>query len=162
MTAGERIFQLLDTPVGIESAAAARVPASASTERGAVVFERVWFAYKRDEYVLRDVSIAVRPGETVAIVRAAGSGKTALPKPLNRSFDVGRGAVRVWGIDVRDWDLPALRREIGVVLQDAFLFTGTVASNVALGSDGLSRERLWEVVRAANLEDLVRSLPRGF
>jgi len=162
MTAGERIFQLLDTPAEPAPRALPQVPARGSPERGSVHFDEVWFAYKREEWVLRDVSLAVRPGETIAIVGATGSGKTTLTKLLNRSFDVARGAVRVSGIDVRDWDVTALRREVGVVLQDAFLFTGTVGSNVALGNADVPRERLEQVVAAANLSELVASLPRGF
>ncbi len=160
MTAAERIFQLLDTPPepGAEVGAA---PSVDEAERGAVSFEDVWFAYKREEWVLRDVSLSVRPGETVAIVGATGSGKTTLTKLLGRSFDVGRGVVRVSGRDVREWDVRELRREVGIVLQDAFLFTGTVASNVALGRDGVGEEELWRTVRAANLGEFVESLPRG-
>lgn len=162
MTAGERIFQLLDTPASIASPAEARVPAPDAPARGAVEVAGAWFAYRREDWVLRDVSIAVRPGEKVAIVGATGSGKTTLTKLLNRSFDVARGSVRVSGIDVREWDLHALRREVGVVLQDAFLFTGTVAENVCLAGDGApDRERVLEVLRAANLGSLVASLPRG-
>src|SRR5690606_36657491 len=97
-----------------------RVPPD-SPERGAIRFENVWFAYKGDEYVLRDVSIDVRPGETVALVGATGSGKSTIIKLLGRSFDVSRGSVKVSGVDVREWDLHELRREIGIVLQDAFL-----------------------------------------
>lgn len=160
MTAAERIFQLLDTAPepGVDVDGSAAID---EAERGAVSFEDVWFAYKREEWVLRDVSLSVRPGETVAIVGATGSGKTTLTKLLGRSFDVGRGVVRVSGRDVRDWEVRELRREVGIVLQDAFLFTGTVASNVALGRDGVGEEELWRTVRAANLGGFVESLPRG-
>jgi len=160
MTAAERIFQLLDTPAepGPDRATDPKV---AEGERGAVGFENVWFAYKGEEWVLRDVSLSVRPGETVAIVGATGSGKTTLTKLLGRSFDAGQGVVRVSGRDVRTWDLRELRREVGIVLQDAFLFTGSVASNVALGRDGVTEDDLWRTVRAANLGDFVESLPRG-
>lgn len=160
MTAGERIFQLLDTPVGIESPAAAREPAAAAPERGAVELDGAWFAYKREDFVLRDATLRVAPGEKVAIVGATGSGKTTLTKLLNRSYDASRGSVRVSGLDVRDWDLAALRREVGVVLQDSFLFTGTIGENVFLrglpGPDEVAR-----VLRAANVDGLVASLPGG-
>lgn len=160
MTAAERIFQLLDTVAepGPDYAADSK---AAEGERGAVVFEDVWFAYKHEDWVLRDVSLSVRPGETVAIVGATGSGKTTLTKLLGRSFDVGQGAVRVSGRDVRAWDVQDLRREVGIVLQDAFLFTGSVASNVALGREGVTEDDLWRTVRAANLGGFVESLPRG-
>ncbi len=160
MTAAERIFQLLDTEA--EPGTQSTAPVSADeAERGAVVFEDVWFAYKREEWVLRDVSLSVRPGETVAIVGATGSGKTTLTKLLGRSFEVGRGAVRVSGRDVREWNVRELRREVGIVLQDAFLFAGSVASNVGLGRDGVTEEDLWRTIRAANLGGFVESLPRG-
>ena len=111
--------------------------------------------------MLRDVSLEVRPGETVAIVGATGSGKSTMIKLLGRSFDVSRGAVKVGGVDVREWGLQDLRREIGIVLQDAFLFTGTVGGNVSLGRPEVTPEILAEVIRAANLERFVASLPRG-
>lgn len=160
MTAAERIFQLLDTEAepGRTQESMASVD---EAEEGAVEFENVWFAYKSDEWVLKDVSVSVRPGETVAIVGATGSGKTTLTKLLGRSFDADRGAVRVSGRDVEEWSLAGLRREVGIVLQDAFLFTGSVASNVALGREEVREEDLWRTVRAANLGEFVESLPRG-
>ena len=162
ITAAERVFQLLDTPFEITSPERPeRVPADAP-ERGAVRFENVWFAYKGDDFVLRDVSLEVRPGETVAIVGATGSGKSTIIKLLGRSFDVRKGSVRVSGVDVRAWDLGELRREIGIVLQDAFLFSGTLASNVTLGRPEVTDETLRATVRAVNLERFVASLPQGF
>lgn len=160
MTAAERIFQLLDTEAepGPDRVADATVD---DGERGGVEFANLWFAYKNQEWVLKDVSVSVRPGETVAIVGATGSGKTTLTKLLGRSFDADRGSVRVSGRDVRQWDLSELRREVGIVLQDAFLFTGTVASNVALGRAEVGEDDLWRTVRAANLGAFVESLPRG-
>jgi ATP-binding cassette, subfamily B, multidrug efflux pump len=160
MTAAERVFELLDTPVGIESPHDAAPLVRSDPSRGSVELERVWFAYKREEWVLRDVSLTVRPGETIALVGATGSGKTTVTKLLGRSFDAARGRVLVSGRDVRAWRIDELRREIGIVLQDAFLFTGTIATNITLGRD-LTRGRLEEVVRDAHLEELVRSLPRG-
>jgi len=161
MTSAERIFQLLDNPAEPRPAIPRRVDA-ADRERGAVSFDGVWFAYKNEDWVLKDVSLSITPGETVAIVGATGSGKTTLTKLLGRSFDASRGVARVSGIDVREWDLEALRQEVGIVLQDAFLFTGTVASNVALGRDHVTEEDLWRTVRAANLGEFVGSLRRGF
>ncbi|MBY0280305.1 ABC transporter ATP-binding protein/permease [Candidatus Binatia bacterium] len=162
ITAAERVFQLLDTPHEIVSPAAPRRVAADDPERGAVRFENVWFAYKGEDWVLRDVSLDVRPGETVAIVGATGSGKSTIIKLLGRSFDVKMGSVQVSGVDVREWDLAELRREIGIVLQDAFLFTGTLASNVTLGRAEVSDETLRATVRAVNLERFVSSLPLGY
>jgi ATP-binding cassette subfamily B protein len=161
MTAAERIFELLDV-VEEPFPASPKRPSAADPARGSIELQDVWFAYKREEWVLEDISLTVRPGEMVAIVGATGSGKTTLSKLLGRSFDAGRGVVRVSGIDVREWDLAALRREVGIVLQDAFLFTGTVGSNIALGAGDMSEEGLWSTVRAANLAELIESLPRGF
>ena len=162
ITAAERVFQLLDTPFEITSPAVPRTPSADDPERGAVRFENVWFAYKGDDFVLRDVSLEVRPGETVAIVGATGSGKSTIIKLLGRSFDVSRGSVRVSGVDVREWELAALRREIGIVLQDAFLFSGTLAGNISLGRPEVTEEILAGTVRAVNLDRFVAGLPKGF
>ncbi|TMA99671.1 MAG: ABC transporter ATP-binding protein, partial [Deltaproteobacteria bacterium] len=129
MTAAERIFSLLDLevePVPAQPRAPARV-------RGEIVFEHVWFAYRGEQWVLRDVSFRVAPGAHVAIVGATGSGKTTLIKLLDRLYDVARGRIVVDGIDVRDWDPQALRRRIAVVLQEVFLFSGPVETNITLG-----------------------------
>jgi len=104
--------------------------------RGAIEFEGVHFAYKGDETVLRDLSFRVEPGETVAVVGHTGAGKTTLASLLLRFYDVAQGAVKVDGVDVRQWDLTALRSSIAMVLQDVFLFSGTVAHNIRLGQPG--------------------------
>ena len=140
MTAAERIFALLDEPAEPQ-ATAPRVPA---VVRGEIEFDHVWFAYKwaddrEPEWVLRDVSFRIAPGEQVAIVGATGSGKTTVIKLLDRLYDAQRGRVLVDGIDVRDWDAAALRRRIAVVLQDVFMFSGSVADNVTLGTAGIER-----------------------
>lgn len=155
MTAAERVFQLLDTPVDIASRPGAVVPAR---PQGRIELDHVWFAYRGEDYVLRDVSLAVEPGETLAIVGPTGSGKTTLVKLLNRTYDVQRGRVLVDGVDVRDWDLSALRRRLGVVLQDVFLFSGTVADNLTLGRS----VPMDEVARAAatvNAHRFIERLP---
>ncbi len=129
MTAAERIFALLDTPQA-PVPAAPRVP---EVVRGEIVFEHVWFAYRGEDWVLRDVSFRIAPGEHVAIVGATGSGKTTLIKLLDRLYDVQRGRILVDGVDVREWDPGVLRRRIAVVLQDVFLFSGRVDANIHLG-----------------------------
>ncbi len=135
MASAERVFQLLDTEPTIVSPRTPRLPQSAP---GTIEFDGVWFAYKREEYVLRDISFRVQPGEKIAIVGATGSGKTSVIKLLSRFYDVNRGHVRVDGIDVREWDLDRLRRHIGVVMQDVFLFSGDIASNISLGRPEIS------------------------
>jgi len=159
MSSAERIFQLLDTPVSIASPSGAVIP---KPFRGEVVFNDVWFSYKKDEPVLKGVSFRIEPGEKVAVVGATGSGKTTTIKLLSRFYDIQRGAIRVSGTDVRDWQLQALRQHIGVVLQDVFLFSGDVRTNLCLGDQSVSLERIERAARYANAEGFIRRLPGGF
>lgn len=156
MAAAERVFELLDTPPVIESPSQPRRPARI---RGRIEFDGVWFAYRGEEYVLRDISLTVRPGEKVALVGPTGSGKTTVIKLLNRSYDVQRGRVLVDGIDVRDWDLAELRRRVGVVLQDVFLFSGTIAGNLTLNRPDVSLEDAIAAARTVNADRFVERLP---
>jgi ATP-binding cassette subfamily B protein len=159
MSSAERIFELLDQPVTIASPARPRV---VEPVRGTIEFERVWFAYTGEDYVLRDVSFRVAPGERVALVGHTGSGKTTIIKLLNRSYDVQRGRVLVDGVDVRDWDLAALRRHIGVVLQDVFLFSGSVIGNLTLELPGITREAAIEAAVTVHADPFIRRLPAGY
>ena len=136
MTAVERVFQLLDTPVTIASPSQPREPEQV---RGYIVFDHVWFAYKGDDWVLRDVSFSLKPGQKIALVGATGAGKSTISKLLNRFADVQHGRILIDGVDVRDWDLKTLRRQIGVVLQDVFLFAGDVATNITLGRSDITQ-----------------------
>ncbi len=158
MVASERIFELLDTPPAIAPPDAPRPLASL---RGEVEFDRVWFAYQGEDWVLRDVSFRVAPGEKVAIVGATGAGKTTIANLLCRFYEFQRGAVRVDGIDLRAVEGRVLRRRIGLVLQDVFLFSGTVRENIAFGD----RERGGDAVERALAEvggaRLAARLPRG-
>ena len=158
MASAERVFQLLDTEPAIVSPSTPRLPRSAA---GSIEFDQVWFAYKPGEFVLRDVSFRVSPGEKIAIVGATGSGKTSLIKLLSRFYDVSRGHVWVDGIDVREWDLAQLRRHIGVVLQDVFLFSGDVAGNISLGRAEITPAMMEEAARRVNAWPFVRALPGG-
>jgi ABC-type multidrug transport system fused ATPase/permease subunit len=157
MAASERIFTLLDTPVAIASPATPAVVAP----RGHVEFDHVWFAYKDDDFVLRDVSFTVRPGERVGIVGATGAGKTTIINLLMRYYDVTRGRVLVDGVDIRDWDVADLRRLFSLVLQDVHLFSGTIGGNVRLGQAGISDERVREAIRAVHADRFVDALPAG-
>ncbi len=159
MASAERVFQLLDTEPAIVSPRTPRLPRSTT---GAIEFDRVWFAYKGEDYVLRDVSFRINPGEKIAVVGATGSGKTSLIKLLSRFYDVNRGHVRVDGIDVREWDLAQLRRHIGVVLQDVFLFSGDIASNISLGRPEITPAIMEEAARRVNAWPFIRALPNGF
>ena len=159
MSSAERIFQLLDAPVLIESPKNAVVP---KPFRGEVIFDNVWFHYKPGDPVLKGVSFRVAPGEKVAVVGATGSGKTTTIKLLNRFYDIQQGSIKVGGVDVREWDLQALRRHIGVVLQDVFLFSGDVRGNLALGDPAVPMARIEGAARSANAENFIRRLPEGF
>ena len=139
MAASERIFKLLDTKPDIISPAAI-VPFPAGSVD--IEFDHVWFAYKDDDWVLRDVSFRVAPSETLAIVGHTGAGKTTITNLMLRFYDVRRGAIRIGGIDIRDFDLLELRRRFGVVLQDPYLFTGTVGSNISLGTASITTEEI--------------------
>ena len=159
MTAVERVFQLLDTPVTITSSPQPRGP-----ERvlGRIVFDHVWFAYKGDDWVLRDVSFALEPGQKIALVGATGAGKSTISKLLNRFADVQRGRILIDGVDVRDWDLKALRRQIGIVLQDVFLFAGDVATNITLGRDDITQADLERAASYVNAHRFIDQLPRRY
>jgi ATP-binding cassette subfamily B protein len=159
MAASERIFKLLDTPVAVQSPIA---PKPLPSNPAAIEFDHVWFAYKDEDWVLRDVSFTIAPGETIAVVGHTGAGKTTLTNLLLRFYDVQRGAIRLGGVDIRDMDLEELRRNFGIVLQDPYLFTGTVASNIRLGTENISDQQLELATEQVNLLDFVRGLPDGF
>ncbi len=159
MAAAERIFGLLDTPPAIvPPAAGKRFPETSAP----IEFDGVWFAYKDEDWVLRDVSFRVAPGETIAVVGHTGAGKTTLTSLLLRFYDVQRGAIRIGGIDIREFDPRELRRHFGMVLQDPHLFTGTIGDNIRLGTGGISDEALEAAAEQVNLLDFIRSLPDGF
>jgi ATP-binding cassette subfamily B protein len=159
MASSERVFKLLDTPAEIVPPAAPRAVSAASA---GIEFDQVWFAYKGEDWVLQDVSFRISPGETVAIVGHTGAGKTTMISLMLRFYDVQRGAIRIGGVDIRDVDPLELRRQFGVVLQDPYLFTGTIEDNIRLGTDGIEREDVEEAAEQVNLMDFIRGLPDGF
>ena len=159
MASSERVFKLLDTPADILPPAAPRAVSAASA---GIEFDHVWFAYKGEDWVLQDVSFRIAPGETVAIVGHTGAGKTTMISLMPRFYDVRRGAIRIGGVDIRDVDPLELRRQFGVVLQDPYLFTGTIEDNIRLGTDGIEREDVEEAAEQVNLMDFIRGLPDGF
>jgi len=159
MASSERVFKLLDTPADILPPAAPRAVSAASA---GIEFDHVWFAYKGEDWVLQDVSFRIAPGETVAIVGHTGAGKTTMISLMLRFYDVQQGAIRIGGVDIRDVDPLELRRQFGVVLQDPYLFTGTIEDNIRLGTDGIEREDVEEAAEQVNLMDFIRGLPDGF
>jgi ATP-binding cassette subfamily B protein len=159
MAAGDRVFKLLDTPSLIHPPA---IPRPFPQTQAAIEFDHVWFAYKDEDWVLRDVSFRIEPGETVAVAGHTGAGKTTLTSLLLRFYDVQKGAIRIGGIDVRDFDPGDLRRQFGVVLQDPHLFTGTLAANIRLGTPGISDDQVRTAAERVNLLDFVERLPEGF
>jgi len=160
MSAAERVFDLLDTAPTIQPPAASGY----APERpcGRIELDHVWFAYKGDDYVLRDVSFCVNAGEKVALVGATGSGKTTIIKLLNRSYDVQKGRVLVDGVDVREWDLQALRRAVGVVSQDVFLFSGTVADNIRMRRHEVDDASVRHAARVVHADSFVAKLKHGY
>jgi ATP-binding cassette subfamily B multidrug efflux pump len=177
MAASERVFKLLDTEPEIAAPANPRT----GDGSGRIEFRHVWFTYQRldeataerlritsspenedVEWVLRDVSFTVPAGETAAIVGHTGAGKTTLSSLMLRFYDVQRGAVLIEGLDVREWDMQELRRRFAVVLQDPVLFTGTIASNIRLGTERITDEEIASAADQVNVGDYIRSLPGGF
>jgi len=159
MASSERIFRLLDTPVKISDSTE---PKKLADARGHVEFRNVGFAYRDNHRVLENVSFTIEPGETVAVVGHTGAGKTTLTNLLLRFYDVQEGAILFDGVDIRDLNLHELRSNFGIVLQDAFLFSGTVASNVRLGTEGISDHQVRDAARRVNMLDFIESLPGGF
>jgi len=175
MASCERIFQLLDSQPGIRDPETPASVASAPDRPGEVEFDHVWFAYPQPggtldggsgaedlDWVLRDVSFRVAPGEKVAFVGATGAGKTTLIKLLTRLYDVTRGSIRVDGVDVRDLPQRELRRRVASVLQDVFLFSGTVAENISLWNPTVEESTIREAALAVQADGFIRALPRGY
>jgi ATP-binding cassette, subfamily B, multidrug efflux pump len=158
LAAMERIEALMETPASIASPPA---PRRSSPMRGEIIFDHVGFAYRAGEPVLRDLSFTVEPGRKIAIVGATGSGKSTIIKLLTRFYDVSAGRILVDGVDVREWDLTALRRAIGLVQQDVFLFAGDVFDNVRLARTDLGEAEVRQALRRAQALDFVERLPSG-
>jgi ATP-binding cassette subfamily B multidrug efflux pump len=159
MASSERIFKLLDTPVTIEDPPD---PRPLEHPRGHVEFQQVGFAYKDDHKILENVSFTIEPGETVAVVGHTGAGKTTLTNLLLRFYDVQDGRIAFDGLDIRDVRLSDLRGNFGIVLQDPFLFSGTIASNIRLGTEWITDAQVRAAARQVNLEEFIKTLPAGF
>ncbi|HXC71599.1 MAG TPA: ABC transporter ATP-binding protein [Pyrinomonadaceae bacterium] len=139
VVASHRIFKTLDQPLAITTP---EKPLKTHRARGRIEFQNVWFAYKDEDWVLKDVSFTVEPGQSIALVGHTGSGKTTITNLLMRFYDIQRGRILLDGVDLRDWDLNALRRNFAVVLQEVFLFSGTIEGNIRLGREDITEERV--------------------
>lgn len=154
----DRILKLLDSDE-FTADTGHYVPA---TIRGDVQFEHVWFAYNDDNFVLRDISFRVSAGQTVAFVGATGAGKSSIINLLSRFYDINEGRITVDGVDIHDYELGYLRRNIGVVLQDVFLFSDTIENNITLGDPSISRERIVEAAKLVGVHEFIERLPGGY
>src|SRR5437588_8450635 len=156
VVASHRIFKALDLPILITSP---QTPLKQGRAEGRIEFENVWLAYHEEEWVLKDVSFTVQPGQSVALVGHTGSGKTTITNLLMRFYDVQKGRILLDGVDVRDWDLQSLRENFAVVLQDIFLFTGTIESNIRLGRKDISDERVRWAASEVRADRFIERLP---
>jgi ATP-binding cassette subfamily B protein len=162
MASSERIFKLLDTqPAIADPAGRPALTPLPSRGRGRIDFESVWFAYRDEDWVLKDINLSIAPGERIAVVGPTGAGKTSLTSLLLRFYDVQRGCIRVDGREVRDFPQKELRRQFAIVLQDVHLFSGTIASNIRLGDVGISEPAVAEAAERVNLGRFLAKRRRG-
>ncbi len=159
IAASERIFKLLDTEPDIQNPPE---PKPSPTFDHSIEFRDVWFAYQDEDWVLKGVSFRVERGQTVAIVGPTGSGKSTLMSLLCRFYDIQRGSILIDGVDIREMTQEDLRAKIAIVLQDVFLFKGSVSENIRLGENAISHEKIVEVAEAVNAAPFIERLPRGY
>ena len=155
----ERVLEIKDAPRNVEDLAGAEdIP----IDKGKLEFQNITFGYVKDRPVLKSITFTVKPGEKVAILGATGSGKSSLIYLVPRFYDIQEGSIKIDGIDIRRFKLASLRRQIGVVLQDVFLFTGTIKENIAFGKPDASMNQIVEAAKAARINDFIESLPNGY
>ncbi|MFC1766287.1 ABC transporter ATP-binding protein [Planctomycetota bacterium] len=159
MASAERIFALLDTQ---ERVADPDTPIPTEQLQGSIAFDKVWFAYENDNWVLRDLSFTVAPGQVLAVVGATGAGKSTLINLIGRFYDVQRGQITINGQDLRNFRQTDLRQHLGYVFQDPFLFAGTVADNIGLNNPNLTRDDLIRAAQTVNAHDFITAMPEGY
>lgn len=159
--ASERVFKVLDNDdvPKVSKVDHSNLPSKIT---GAVEFDKVWFAYSNENFVLKNISFKINPGETVAIVGHTGSGKTTIISLLNRLYHIQKGSILIDGVNIEDYDLDFLRKHIGVVLQDVFLFSGSVLDNITLRNTEISREKVIEAAKLIEMHDFIMRLPGGY
>jgi ATP-binding cassette subfamily B protein len=160
MIAAERVFVVLDNPDF--SPASASDAFKPEIMKGAIAFDHVWFAYTDENYVLKDINFTVNAGETVALVGHTGSGKTSIISLLNKLYHIQKGSILVDGVNINDYNLDALRKGIGVVLQDVFLFSGSILDNITLRNAEIKREQVIEAAKMIGVHDFIMQLPNGY
>lgn len=159
MASSERIFGILDTDADIKTV---ENPIPLGDIKGKIEFKNVWFAYDNENWVLRDVSFTINPGESVALVGATGAGKTSIISLINRFYDIQKGEILVDGKNIKEIDKFELRKHIGIVLQDVFLFTGNIRDNIRLNDNNISQEKVEEVAKYVNAHNFISRLPKQY
>jgi ATP-binding cassette subfamily B protein len=159
IVASHRIFKTLDLPVAITTPPQAL---KAGRAEGKIEFQNVWFAYKDEDWVLKEVSFTVEPGQSIALVGHTGSGKSTITNLLMRFYDIQRGRILLDGVDLRDWNLQSLRENFAVVLQEIFLFSGTVEGNIRLGRQDISAERVEWAAEEVHADKFIKRLKGGY
>lgn len=159
MASSERIFKLLDDDTMIKNP---EKPVPLGKLKGDIEFKNVYFAYNENDFVLKDISLSIKPGQTVAIVGATGAGKSSIINILTRFYDIARGSITVDGIDIRQVDKKELRRHISIVLQDVFLFSGSIRSNISMNNPDITDEKIIEAATLVGADKFIRELPNGY
>ncbi len=159
IASGEKIFALLDEEPQVVPP---EHPKMLTEPKGRIVFDHVWFSYDNEEWVLRDVSFVIEPGQTVAFVGATGAGKSSILNLIGRYYDIQKGSITIDGVDIRELDTDSIRRAVGQVQQDVFLFTGDIKSNIRLNDDSISDEDVVAAAKFVNADSFIRNLEHGY
>ena len=159
MAAGEKIFSLLDEEPLIQQP---DQPKALSQPKGRIEFDHVWFSYDGEEWVLRDVSFVIEPGQTAAFVGATGAGKSSILNLIGRYYDIQKGTITIDGVDIKELDLASLRRAVGQVQQDVFLFTGDIRGNIRLKNEDISDHAIEDAAKFVNADGFIRQLEHGY